>query len=174
MAKVIEQSNRPALILAHDRTLAAQLYHEFKQFFPSNAVEYFVRMNSCAGLTPDDCRGVWALGAVGASVTWGHGLIGDCSGPNCRRSRSDDSIGCNQVHEAFGEEALVREGMPCCSYTLTEQATVRSMHPGGVNALIMDGSTRFISDDVDLSVWHAMHSRETRDVSRPWRTGPRP
>jgi excinuclease ABC subunit B len=42
MAKVIEQSNRPALILAHNKTLAAQLFHEFKQFFPSNAVEYFV------------------------------------------------------------------------------------------------------------------------------------
>jgi excinuclease ABC subunit B len=42
MAKVIEQSNRPALILAHNKTLAAQLYHEFKQFFPDNAVEYFV------------------------------------------------------------------------------------------------------------------------------------
>jgi excinuclease ABC subunit B len=42
MAKVIEGSNRPALILAHNKTLAAQLYHEFKQFFPNNAVEYFV------------------------------------------------------------------------------------------------------------------------------------
>ena len=42
MAKVIEHSNRPALVLAHNKTLAAQLYHEFKQFFPTNAVEYFV------------------------------------------------------------------------------------------------------------------------------------
>jgi len=42
MAKIIEASNRPALILAHNKTLAAQLYHEFKQFFPNNAVEYFV------------------------------------------------------------------------------------------------------------------------------------
>src|SRR6266702_1510140 len=42
MAKVIEQSDRPALVLAHNKTLAAQLYHEFKQFFPGNAVEYFV------------------------------------------------------------------------------------------------------------------------------------
>ena len=42
MAKIIEESNRPALILAHNKTLAAQLYHEFKQFFPGNAVEYFV------------------------------------------------------------------------------------------------------------------------------------
>ncbi|WP_047487999.1 excinuclease ABC subunit UvrB [Terriglobus sp. TAA 43] len=42
MAKVIEAVNRPALVLAHNKTLAAQLYHEFKQFFPNNAVEYFV------------------------------------------------------------------------------------------------------------------------------------
>jgi excinuclease ABC subunit B len=42
MAKIIEASNRPSLILAHNKTLAAQLYHEFKQFFPNNAVEYFV------------------------------------------------------------------------------------------------------------------------------------
>ena len=42
MAKVIEQVSRPALVLAHNKTLAAQLYHEFKAFFPSNAVEYFV------------------------------------------------------------------------------------------------------------------------------------
>ncbi len=42
MAKVIAELNRPALILAHNKTLAAQLYHEFKQFFPNNAVEYFV------------------------------------------------------------------------------------------------------------------------------------
>ena len=42
MAKVIEQINKPALVLAHNKTLAAQLYHEFKMFFPHNAVEYFV------------------------------------------------------------------------------------------------------------------------------------
>jgi len=42
MAKVIEQLNRPALVLAHNKTLAAQLYQEFKSYFPSNAVEYFV------------------------------------------------------------------------------------------------------------------------------------
>ena len=42
MAKVIDAVNRPALVLAHNKTLAAQLYHEFKSFFPDNAVEYFV------------------------------------------------------------------------------------------------------------------------------------
>ena len=42
MAKIIEAFDRPSLVLAHNKTLAAQLYHEFKGFFPTNAVEYFV------------------------------------------------------------------------------------------------------------------------------------
>src|SRR3984885_7450298 len=42
MAKVIEAMGRPALVMAHNKTLAAQLYHEFKSFFPDNAVDYFV------------------------------------------------------------------------------------------------------------------------------------
>src|ERR1700722_835455 len=42
VAKVIEAVQRPALVLAHNKTLAAQLYHEFKSYFPDNAVEYFV------------------------------------------------------------------------------------------------------------------------------------
>lgn len=42
MANVVEQLNRPTLVLSHNKTLAAQLYGEFKQFFPENSVEYFV------------------------------------------------------------------------------------------------------------------------------------
>jgi excinuclease ABC subunit B len=42
MAKVIEELDRPTIVLAHNKTLAAQLFHEFKSFFPDNAVEYFV------------------------------------------------------------------------------------------------------------------------------------
>src|SRR5690554_4790245 len=42
MANVIARCNRPTLILSHNKTLAAQLYGEFKQFFPNNAVEYFI------------------------------------------------------------------------------------------------------------------------------------
>ena len=42
MAKVIERMNRPVLVMAHNKTLAAQLYQEFKSFFPHNAIEYFV------------------------------------------------------------------------------------------------------------------------------------
>ena len=42
VANVVERTNKPTLVLAHNKTLAAQLYSEFKQFFPENAVEYFV------------------------------------------------------------------------------------------------------------------------------------
>ena len=42
VANVIQEVQRPTLVLAHNKTLAAQLYSEFKQFFPNNAVEYFV------------------------------------------------------------------------------------------------------------------------------------
>ena len=42
MANIIQQTQRPAVIMAHNKTLAAQLYAEFRDFFPENAVEYFV------------------------------------------------------------------------------------------------------------------------------------
>lgn len=42
MANIIEKVNKPTLVLAHNKTLAAQLCSEFKEFFPENAVEYFV------------------------------------------------------------------------------------------------------------------------------------
>ena len=42
VANVIERINRPTLVISHNKTLAAQLYQEFKNFFPENAVEYFV------------------------------------------------------------------------------------------------------------------------------------
>lgn len=42
MASVIEKVNKPTLVLAHNKTLAAQLCSEFREFFPNNAVEYFI------------------------------------------------------------------------------------------------------------------------------------
>ena len=42
MANIIQQLNKPTLVIAHNKTLAGQLYGEFKEFFPNNAVEYFV------------------------------------------------------------------------------------------------------------------------------------
>ena len=46
MANIIANVNRPTLVLAHNKTLAAQLCSEFKEFFPENAVEYFVSYHS--------------------------------------------------------------------------------------------------------------------------------
>ena len=45
MASVIAKANRPTLVLAHNKTLAAQLCSEFREFFPENAVEYFISYN---------------------------------------------------------------------------------------------------------------------------------
>lgn len=42
MANIIQELQKPTLVIAHNKTLAAQLYNEFKEFFPENAVEYFV------------------------------------------------------------------------------------------------------------------------------------
>ena len=42
MSNVIQEVNKPTLVMAHNKTLAGQLYSEFKEFFPNNAVEYFV------------------------------------------------------------------------------------------------------------------------------------
>src|SRR6266700_5706487 len=47
MAWIIEQTQRPALVIAHNKTLAAQLCNEFREFFPANAVEYFVSYYDC-------------------------------------------------------------------------------------------------------------------------------
>ena len=51
MANVIQQMQRPALILSHNKTLAAQLYGEFRDFFPNNAVAYFVSETSTSKRT---------------------------------------------------------------------------------------------------------------------------
>ncbi len=47
MARVIEKVDRPTIIMTHNKTLAAQLYSEFRQFFPNNHVEYFVSYYDC-------------------------------------------------------------------------------------------------------------------------------
>jgi formylglycine-generating enzyme required for sulfatase activity len=116
-----------------------------------------------AGVDPLDPRGVWALGQIGGSITWAHGVSGDAGGPNNQWKRSDDVLGCGELHRVLGEERLAELRMPCCPYCRwNAQATARSLHPWGVHVLMLDGSARFIGDGVDPVVWHAIHSRETR------------
>lgn len=115
-----------------------------------------------AGIHPVDPRGAWALGHIASSVTWGHGVNGDAGGPNNLWVRSDDIQGGGKLNEIFGPKELVRLGMPCVSYIDENQnAASRSRHPAGVNAAFLDGAVRFVSDRIDQSLWHVMHSRET-------------
>ena len=115
-----------------------------------------------AGIHPLDPRGVWALGQIGGSVTWAHGVGGDAYAPNHQWPRADDVMGCRALHAAVGSDVLTREQMPCVDYVdINQQATARSLHPAGVHAGFLDGSVRFIGDGVDPGLWHVMHSRET-------------
>ena len=115
-----------------------------------------------AGIHPLDPRGVWALGQVGGSITWAHGISSDDCGPNNQWDRSDDLLGCGLLHETVGSDTLQDERMPCVHYVdRNDQATARSLHTSGVNVLFLDGSVRFVNDRVDRALWHVMHSRET-------------
>jgi prepilin-type processing-associated H-X9-DG protein len=115
-----------------------------------------------AGIHPIDPRGVWALGQIGGSITWGHGVNGDAYAPNHQWPRADDILGCRALHETVGTETVMAERMPCVDYiNVNQQATARSLHSGGVHAAFLDGSVRFIADAIDPGVWHVIHSRET-------------
>lgn len=115
-----------------------------------------------AGIHPLDPRGVWSAGQVGMSITWAHGIHGDAVGPNNCAPESDDILGCNVLYEIIGVDKLVEEKMGCCGHCHSgnDQAGARSMHPGGVQILMCDGSVLFVTDEIDQSIWHVMHSRE--------------
>jgi len=126
-----------------------------------------------AGLRPVDARGVWALAQWGADETFGHGLYEDNGRPNAITGRSDVIKGCPQLVKLVGRETLIRERMTCAAdRDEPKRATARSMHPGGVNVLILDGSAHFISDNVDPIAWHVMHSRNNPEkIHLPFESG---
>lgn len=115
-----------------------------------------------SGVHEIDPRGCWALGQIGGSITWGHGVNGDTFGPNNQDFRADDILRSKEVHQAVGSDQLEALGMPSCSYVdRNQQSTARSMHVRGVNVAFVDGAVRFISDQIDPGLWHVLHSRET-------------
>jgi prepilin-type N-terminal cleavage/methylation domain-containing protein/prepilin-type processing-associated H-X9-DG protein len=99
-----------------------------------------------AGITTLDRRGTWALGQAGASTLFWYGSTGDANGPNVCNENADDVGGPTNADLAL----MKQECMP--DYTgdnWNDQATVRSMHTGGVNLGMADGSARFISDNIE-------------------------
>ena len=122
-----------------------------------------------AGIHELDPRGVWALGQVGSSITARHGMTGDAGVPNSTASDADDIMGCSELTLAIGAGTLQTAGMPCFAPSKSgvlmsnNQAGARSMHPSGVHALMADSSVTFVTDDVEPSIWHAIHTRDSAD-----------
>ncbi|MGH7138356.1 MAG: DUF1559 domain-containing protein, partial [Pirellulales bacterium] len=144
-------------------TGVAGINHSFRLADFANGQSTLVAIDEVrAGVHPLDMRGVWALGHIGSSITWAHGVVGDACGPNNPWERSDDICDCGRLHKAVGSDRLEELGMPCAWYIdQSQEATARSQHPGGVHVLFLDGAARFVAEDVDSSLWHVMHSRET-------------
>lgn len=116
-----------------------------------------------AGLDRLDPRGVWALGQVGASALARHGRFSNTGGPNACDFDGDQFIGCAALEAELGEVRLRGQCMDCQASSLESEinakGTARSMHPGGVNVMMCDGSVRFVVDGIEIDVWHAMHTR---------------
>jgi prepilin-type N-terminal cleavage/methylation domain-containing protein/prepilin-type processing-associated H-X9-DG protein len=100
------------------------------------------------GLAAIDRRGTWAMGAVGASAIWAHSSS-DAIGPNACTTNSDDIFNCGAVQTAVPMGLLARECMTCDANNVSQQATMRSRHAGGVQTCFADGSVHFISDFID-------------------------
>lgn len=121
-----------------------------------------------AGIDPLDPRGVWALGLAGSSVTVRHGKynLGDDGPINSLSPAADDLVSCDALEAKYGAGGLVDLGMPCQTNDIpaNHQATARSMHPGGVHVLMLDGSAHFANENISPDVWHNMHSKDAADA----------
>ncbi len=125
-----------------------------------------------AGVNGIDSRGVWSMSGT-ASATAGNGHTGDCNGPNAIYIKSDDVLNCTSIGT---DVELQQLKMPCAhdaGIPGNAQGTMRSMHAGGVHAAFADGSTHWLSDNIqtgssttNLSVWDCLNlSADMRSIS---------
>ena len=121
-----------------------------------------------AGLNRHDLRGSWAMPGLGAGTA---ALFNDASDPNDDGGSSDDMENCI-VSGSAGDGS---KRMGCFDSDSTGQMAPRSMHTGGVQVLMADGSARFVSDNIDSrsaehncgsqrGVWQAIHTRAGNEV----------
>ena len=130
MAKVIEATQRPALVLAPNKTLAAQLYGEFKSFFPDNAVEYFVsllRLLPAGSLYPAH-RHLHREGFLDQRADRPHAPFGDARAARARR-RHHRRLGVLHLRhrlgrDLFGDDLLAQAGR-------AHRAAPADRRPGG-------------------------------------------
>jgi prepilin-type N-terminal cleavage/methylation domain-containing protein len=102
------------------------------------------------GVCPVDSRGVWAMGAAGASLMVGHGATDD-HGPNAPAVLADDIEECSEIQQTISSDMLTDMNMGCYYGNGNNQATARSMHVGGVNLCLCDGSVQYISESINVS-----------------------
>ncbi len=119
-----------------------------------------------AGIIPQDTRGVWAMSGGCPSALWAHGYISDDNGPNSNQTAADDPRNCGEIQTAVGGATqLIKLGMSCSAGPFPDwQQTARSLHVGGVNVCLADGSVRFISDFIEtgtsqnsLGIWDKLN-----------------
>lgn len=103
------------------------------------------------GLTDKDRRGTWAMGTAGSSAMFWHGYGGDDNGPNAANDHSDDVEGCSEVVRELGYDTLRRLKMTCWEPCASYQATARSQHVGGVQAVFLDGSVHYLDDSINTT-----------------------
>ncbi len=123
-----------------------------------------------AGMNEHDLRGCWAMPGLSAGTA---AMFNDASVPNCREPYSDDMENC----AVSGMLGNATNGMGCFDSTSTGQMTGRSMHPGGLQITMADGSARFVSETIDFKrtqvgcsapprgTWQAIHTRGGGEVA---------
>jgi prepilin-type processing-associated H-X9-DG protein len=110
-----------------------------------------------AGIDANDVRGVWAAGSVGSSLLSAHGN-GDCRGPNWTGGTGTSGNNSDCADDIWQAVSNVQQNLSNWQSCPSSQATARSRHSGGVNALMGDGAVRFVRSTIDVRTWYVLNA----------------